>query len=166
MLKTLNTRSLYFLGFCFCLIMMAYALYAEYQLLLTPCPLCVLQRIAVSITGIIFLAAAIQNPKKFTLNIYTVILTFFSLSGAGIAGWHIWLQNLPADKVPSCGPGFDYIIGNFPLSDALLLIFSGSGECASIDWSFMMLSMPSWVLVCCLGLSTLSIYIRASASNK
>jgi len=146
--------------------MMAYALYAEYQLLLTPCPLCVLQRIAVSITGIIFLVAAIQNPIKFTQNIYTLFLIFFSLSGAGVAGWHIWLQNLPADKVPSCGPGFDYIIGNFPLSDALLLIFSGSGECASIDWSFMMLSMPSWVLVCCLGLSTLSIYIRASASNK
>ena len=77
MLKTLNTRSLYFLGFCFCLIMMAYALYAEYQLLLTPCPLCVLQRLAVSITGIIFLPAAIQDPQKLTLNIYTIILTFW-----------------------------------------------------------------------------------------
>jgi len=166
MLSTLNTRSLYFLGFCFCLIMMAYALYAEYQLLLTPCPLCVLQRIAVSITGIIFLVAAIQNPIKFTQNIYTLFLIFFSLSGAGVAGWHIWLQNLPADKVPSCGPGFDYIIGNFPLSDALLLIFSGSGECASIDWSFMTLSMPAWVLVCCLGLSYLSVYIYARSSSK
>ena len=68
-------------------------------------------------------------------------------AGAVVAGRHVWLQNLPADKVPSCGPGFDYIIDSFPLSEALGLIFSGSGECASIDWEFLSLSMPAWVLI-------------------
>jgi disulfide bond formation protein DsbB len=64
-----------------------------------------------------------------------------------VSGWHVRLQNLPADEVPACGPGFDYIIDAFPLADALKMIFSGSGECASIDWQFLGLSMPAWVFI-------------------
>ena len=61
-----NSRSLYFLGFLACTGMMSYALYAEYILHLIPCPLCVLQRLAVSLTGVIFLIASIHNPRKNT----------------------------------------------------------------------------------------------------
>ena len=64
-----------------------------------------------------------------------------------VAGRHVWLQSLPADRIPACGPGFDYIIDSFPLLEALRLIFSGSGECASVDWQFLGLSMPAWVLL-------------------
>jgi len=64
-----------------------------------------------------------------------------------VAGWHVWIQNLPADEGPSCGPGFDYIMDSFPLADALKMIFTGSGECATIDWIFLGLSMPAWVLI-------------------
>ena len=68
-------------------------------------------------------------------------------AGIGVAGRHVWLQNLPPDQVPSCGPGFDYIIDSFPLSEALQLIFTGSGECASVDWQFLGWSMPAWVVI-------------------
>lgn len=127
--------------------MMGYALYAEHVLLLTPCPLCVFQRMAVISLGIIFLVAALHNPAGKGRIVYTLLLLAAAGAGIGVAGWHVWLQSLPADEVPACGPGFDYIIDAFPLSDALKMIFSGSGECASIDWQFVGLSMPAWVLI-------------------
>jgi disulfide bond formation protein DsbB len=98
--------------------------------------------------------------------IYNALILISSLAGTGIASWHTWLQNLPADKVPSCGPGFDYLVGNFPLSDALSLIFSGSGECATIDWSFMWLSMPTWVAIFCLLLASMTIFIGYNSNRK
>lgn len=127
--------------------MMGYALYAEHVLLLTPCPLCVFQRMAVISLGIIFLVAALHNPAGRGRTVYTLLLLAAAGAGIGVAGRHVWLQSLPADEVPACGPGFDYIIDAFPLADALKMIFSGSGECASIDWQFVGLSMPAWVLI-------------------
>ena len=103
---------MYFLGFLACTGMMSYALYAEYILHLIPCPLCVLQRLAVSLTGVIFLIASIHNPRKNTKILYTFLIGMSSLGGASIAGWHVYLQNLPIDQIPSCGPGFDYLVGN------------------------------------------------------
>ena len=49
----------YFIGFLFCCALMTYALYAQYVLNLEPCPLCIFQRIAVIVMGIIFLFCSI-----------------------------------------------------------------------------------------------------------
>ncbi len=142
-----NTRLLNFAGFLVCSAMMAYALYAEYQLLLEPCPLCVFERMSVTALGIVFLLAALHNAQGSGRRIYAFGIVLAAGAGIGVASRHVWLQHLPADKVPSCGPGFDYIIDSFPLSDALKLIFSGSGECATVDWLFLGLSMPAYVLI-------------------
>ena len=146
-MKILSTRQLNLAGFLMCAGMMGYALYAEHVLMLMPCPLCVFQRIAVIALSLIFLVAAIHNSVGYGRYIYALSILLAATAGAVVAGRHVWLQNLPADQVPSCGPGFDYIIDSFPLSEALGLIFSGSGECASIDWEFLSLSMPAWVLI-------------------
>lgn len=140
-------RALNFAGFLACAGMMAYALYAEHVLLMAPCPLCVFQRLAVISLGLIFLLAAVHDPNGTGRKIYVLLMFVAAAAGAGVAGRHVWLQNLPADQVPSCGPGFDYIIDSFPLADALKLIFTGSGECASVDWQLLGLSMPAWVLI-------------------
>jgi len=140
-------RPLNLAGFIACAGLMAYALYAEYGLLLTPCPLCVFQRMAVIALGLVFLVATLHNPSGFGRYVYTALLAIAAGAGVGVAGRHVWLQNLPPDQVPSCGPGFDYIIDSFPLADALKLIFTGSGECASVDWQFLGLSMPTWVVI-------------------
>ena len=68
-------------------------------------------------------------------------------AGVGVAGRHVWLQNLPPDQVPACGAGYDYIMDTLPFGEALRVIFSGSGECATVDWQFLGLSMPAWVLI-------------------
>jgi len=140
-------RLLNFAGFLACAGMMGYALYAEHVLLLMPCPLCVFQRMAVIALGIVFLVAALQNPVGWGRRVYAVLLLLAAGSGMGVSGRHAWLQTLPPDQVPSCGPGFEYIIDAFPLADALKMIFTGSGECADIDWELLGLSMPAWVLI-------------------
>ena len=140
-------RLLNLAGFLACAGLMAYALYAEHVLLLTPCPLCVFQRMAVIAVGLVFLLATLHNPSGSGRYFYTALLAIATGAGVGVAGRHVWLQNLPPDQVPSCGPGFDYIIDSFPLADALKLIFTGSGECATVDWQFLGLSMPTWVVI-------------------
>jgi disulfide bond formation protein DsbB len=102
---------------------------------------------AVIALGIVFLVAAIHDPGGDGRRIYAVLILAAGGAGIGVAGRHVWLQNLPADQVPSCGPGFNYIMDSFPLADALKMIFTGSGECATIDWQLVGLSMPAWVVI-------------------
>ena len=147
-------------GFGACAGMMAYALYAQHVLLLEPCPLCVFERMATIGTGIVFLLAAVHNPAGIGRRVYTALVLLVAGVGIGVAGRHVWLQNLPSEKVPACGPGFDYIIDAFPLSEALSLIFTGSGECATIDWSFLGLSMPAWVLLCLVFLAGFGLWVN------
>ncbi len=152
-------------GFVVCAGLMAYALYAQYQLFLEPCPLCVFQRMAVIGLGLIFLLAAIHNPGGWGSRVYALLIGVVAAAGSVVAGRHVWLQHLPADEVPSCGPGFDYIMESFPLADALGLIFRGSGECADIDWLFMGLSMPAWTLTCIVALGGCGIWTNLRRSQ-
>lgn len=165
MMPSVNARYLNLAGALACGAMMAYALYAQYELLLTPCPMCVFQRIATVMLGIVFLLAAIQNPVGWGRRVYAVCILLAAGGGIGVAGRHVWLQNLPADKVPACGPGFDYIIDAFPLLDALKLIFSGSGECAEIDWLFLGLTMPAWVAICFVTLLVYGLWVNLRRSS-
>ena len=153
-----SRRVLNLAGFLACAGMMAYALYAEHVLMLMPCPLCVFQRMAVIALGIVFLVAALHDPAGRGRYVYAALLGLATTGGAFVAGRHVWLQNLPPDAIPSCGPGFDYIIESFPLSDALAMIFTGSGECAEVDWVFLGLSMPAWVLIAILGAGAFGIW--------
>lgn len=160
MMGRLGNRYLNLAGALACTAMMAYALYAEHKLLLTPCPMCVFQRLATVALGIVFLVAAIQNPSGWGRRVSAAGILLAAGAGISVAGWHVWLQNLPADEVPACGPGFDYIIDSFPLLDALKVIFSGSGECAEIDWLFLGLTMPAWVAICFVCLLTYGLWVN------
>jgi len=157
-------RLLNFAGFFACAGMMGFALYAQYVLLLDPCPLCVFQRIATIMLGVVFLIAAIHDPGKLGGRIYAVFVLLTAGFGVGVASWHVHLQHLPAGEVPSCGPGFEYIMDNFPLFDALSLIFQGSGECADVVWRLLGLSMPTWVIIGLGGLGIAGIYNNLRAA--
>jgi disulfide bond formation protein DsbB len=146
-LQNLSTRQLNLIGFAACAALMAYALFAQYVLDLEPCPLCIFQRVAVIALGAVFLVATLYNPGRISRIIYTLLLLLAGGAGIGVAARHVWLQNLPPDKVPSCGPGLDFMLNTFPLLEVLSTVLSGSGECAEIDWSFLGLSMPAWVLI-------------------
>ena len=138
----------YFIGFLFCCALMTYALYAQYVLNLEPCPLCIFQRIAVIAIVIIFLFCSIFEPKSKIPTLFaSIFFTVSASTGITVASRHVWLQNLPSDQVPGCGPGLDFMLSTFPLTEVLEMVFSGSGECANVDWSFLSLSMPAWVII-------------------
>ncbi len=145
-------------GFLACAGMMGFALYAEHVLFLDPCPLCVFQRVAVILLGLVFLAAAIHDSRGWGRLVYAGLITLVSLYGIAVAGWHVRMQSLPADEVPTCGPGLDYILQNNTFGDALAIVFTGSGSCADIVWQFLGLSMPAWVLVCLVGLGGVGLW--------
>ena len=152
-------RNLLLAGFLFSIFLIVYALYAQYVLGLEPCPLCILQRVAVIALGLSFLLLALRQPqRKQSKFLASLLLVMISSAGVGIAARHVWIQNLPPEKVPGCGPGLDFMIANFPLSEVLEMAFSGSGECAEISWSFAFLSMPAWVIIWLIVLGSFGVW--------
>ncbi|HEX6999957.1 MAG TPA: disulfide bond formation protein B [Gammaproteobacteria bacterium] len=127
--------------------LMGYALFAQHVQGYEPCPLCIYQRMIMIATGGVFLVAALHAPAGLGARAYGLLGALVALTGAGVAGWHVRLQHLPPEQVPACGPGLDYIREVFPLVEELKMVFTGSGECANIDWSFLGLSMPAWVAI-------------------
>lgn len=142
-----SRRVVNFAGFAVCCGLMGFALFAQHVLLLDPCPLCVFQRVAVISIGLIFLVAALHNPSGAGRIVYSLLLALAAVAGAAVAARHAWLQQLPPDKVPSCGPGLDYMLETLPFTEMLSTVFKGSGECAEIVWQFLGLSMPAWVFI-------------------
>ncbi|WP_350561754.1 disulfide bond formation protein B [Psychrobacter sp. CAL346-MNA-CIBAN-0220] len=114
----------------------------------SPCPLCIFQRIGLMLMGGFALIAALFNPKSMIIKL---LLWFGSLVGivwaTGVAARHVWLQHLPADQVPSCGPGLDYWLDTLPMQQVLNEVLAGSGECASVEWRFLGLSIPEQSLI-------------------
>jgi disulfide bond formation protein DsbB len=140
-------RLAHLLGALACAGLMGYALYAQYVLGLDPCPLCVLQRVAVIGAGVVFLLAALHNPGRVGSIVYSVLIVAIAGSGAAVAGRHVWLQSLPPDQVPACGASLEYMLETLPFWEVLSTVFKGSGDCAKVDWQMIGLSMPAWTLV-------------------
>lgn len=151
-MNVLSTRAFNLLAALFCFGCLGFAYYSQYQMQLEPCPLCILQRVAMLALGIVFLLAAVHGPGRVGSSIYALLIAVAGGVGIAVAGRHVWLQHLPADQVPDCGPGFSYLLDNFGLSDAVVDAFRGAGECAEVDWTFIGLSMPEWVLLVFVGL--------------
>ncbi len=142
-----SRRTVNLVGFVICVLLMAYALISQHQMGLEPCPLCVFQRIGVIALGVVFLLAALHNPGPLGSRVYSIAGLLAAVGGGSVAARHVWLQHLPEDEVPACGPGLNYMLDVFPLTDVLTQVFAGSGECADVDWTFLGLSMPEWVLL-------------------
>jgi protein dithiol:quinone oxidoreductase len=164
----MTTRLSYALGFLACAGLLAFAYYLQYFERQEPCPLCILQRVAFIDMMIVFGVAALHGPARRGAIVYSTLLGIMAAMGAGIAGRHVWLQHLPADKVPACGPGLEYMLEQFPLADALKKIFAGSGECAEATWRFLGLSIAEWSLLwlVVLGVFAIAIAVRTPRAAR
>ena len=154
------------LGLLACAGLMGYALYAQYGLGLEPCPLCILQRIAVIGVGALFLLAWLHNPGDRGARIYGALIDLVAVAGIAVAARQIWIINQPPGSVAECGASLDYMMAVLPLHEVLGKVLSGSGECAKDTWQFLGLSMPSWVILNLVGLAALGYYANVVAKRK
>jgi disulfide bond formation protein DsbB len=149
-MNQISTRLGYAGILLWCIASLAYALYVQHVMGLDPCPLCILQRMAmmgiaaVAVVGLVW-------PKGRA--VVSVLMLAPAGWGIATAARHVWIQNLPPEKVPECGAGFDFMREAFGLWEAIRVAFEGSGDCAEVDWSFVGLSMPAWVLIMFVGLA-------------
>ena len=142
-----SRRSANLIGLAACASMIGYALYAQYYLYLDPCPLCLFQRFAVIGLGLIFLLAAIHNPKSaIWQKLYAILIGVAALIGVAIAAKHLWIQAQPAGSIPSCGANLDHLFKIMSVFDVIRKVFSGSGECAKVD-DLLGLSWPWWIVI-------------------
>ena len=156
-------------AFAACAGMMAFALYAQYVWLMEPCPLCIFQRVALIAVGGVFLLAGLHPAGRIGRGVYSLLIAVAALSGIGVAGRHVWLQNLPKDQVPACGPGLDFMVDTFPAFEVLEMVLSGSGECAEVSWRLLGLTMPTWTLIAFVALGAWGVWLnwinRGSATS-
>lgn len=152
-------RMIFLLAFLIPAALLAVAFYMEYVMGLEPCPLCWLQRFAFMAVGITGLLALLHNPGNIMGRVYGFLLALFSGAGVGLAGRQLWLQSLPPDQVPACGPSVEYMLEVFPLSEVLMTALRGTGDCAEVSWRFLGLSIPGWTAIffVLLGLAGLAI---------
>ena len=143
----LNSRLIYLAMFLGCAGLIGFALYLQHALGLEPCPMCILQRYAFIVLGVIALAAAIHNPALLGRRIYSGLLVVMAATGGGIAIRHVYLEHYPP-KIFDCGADVGFMLESFPLTQALPMIFRGTGDCTKVVWQFLDLSIAEWSLIC------------------
>lgn len=178
----MSFRLLSFLGFLACAAGMAFALYMEFAKGYEPCPMCIFQRVAMIGAGLFFLAATVHGPRAVGRWIYALLAAAASLAGAGIAGRHVWLQSLPEDQVPACGPALSYLMdmavsgGNgswakimASVLEVVQMVLKGDGNCAKIDAQWLGVSLPGWTLIAFIGIALFALvmpkFSRAHANT-
>jgi disulfide bond formation protein DsbB len=139
-------RLLYAAPAAICAALLGYGYYLQYFDRQDPCPLCLVQRGFYYGVLVVFAVAAIHFPRKTGKAIYSGLAAFLALGGLAVAARQVWLQHLPADKVPACGPDLFFMMENFPLGRTLEKLFMGSGQCAEVTWRFLGLSIAEWSL--------------------
>ncbi len=139
------------LGFAACAAALAFALYSQYGLGFAPCHLCIFQRVTVAALGLVFLAAALHDPAGAARKAYAALVALAALATAATAGRHVWIQMQPPGSVPGCGADLAFMLDVMPVMQVVIKVFQAGGECAEVDWTFLGLSMPAWVLLFAVG---------------
>ena len=154
----MSTRLANLLGFCACVGLTGFALFAQYVLRLEPCPLCIFQRVGIIVIGVLFALAAIQGPKRWGRTVYAIAIALAALVTIGVSLRHLYIQSLPPGSVASCGASLDVMLKYFSLNEVIAKVLTGSGECAKVDWRLLGLSMPAWVLIAALSLGGYAVW--------
>ena len=159
MLQSLSQRLVFFGLAALTVISMAFAMfYLEDQLGLAACPLCMTQRAFMVLVGFFALIGALHNPSGWGRRVYGVLCSLAAITGGAVAARHVWLQHLPADQVPACGPSLNYMLETLPFSETLSIVLMGDGNCADTVWTFMGLSIPEQTLALFLVVTIISLW--------
>ena len=140
-----------------CVGLLSAAFYLEFNSGLVPCALCLAQRAMFALIGI---ACLLYLLPFYGSRLIFGLISFVS-SGLGIwlASRQLWLQSLPEDQLPACGPDIYFILERFPILDGLKIMFFGSGNCAEVQWIFLNLSIPGWTLLFYVFTASVSVWL-------
>jgi disulfide bond formation protein DsbB len=158
----ISSRQIYTLGFLFSIGLIAFSLYLQFYKGLEPCPLCVVQRFLIIVLGLLCGIGIFFTPvHRLARWSYAGLITLVALIGTGSAMRKVWLEHLPPDKIPPCGPGLQFMLEHLPLPKTIQLLFHGSAECSKVEWQFWGLALSEWTLIAFLvfvGLGIWQIY--------
>ncbi len=141
-------------------LMVGGAQFMEHVLGLDPCPLCLMQRLWTMLGGAVVLAGLALNPRAIA---YPIAALGCTIVGAGFSARQLWLQSLPADQIPACGPDMAYMIEAFPLADILKAMTMGTGNCAEVTWTLLGISIAGWALLGFVALGvTLALWLQSN----
>ena len=135
-----------------CLGLLGYGYFLQFHDGLEPCPMCIFQRLCYMGVAAVALLATVHGPQRAGVTVYALLAAMFAAIGAAIAARQTWLQHLPEDQVPECGPGLEFMLQAYPLLDVVKTALRGTGECAAVDWTLLGLSIAEWSLVCFTGM--------------
>jgi disulfide bond formation protein DsbB len=152
-----SNRLFYLVVFLISASLLGYGYYLQFVEGLEPCPLCIFQRVAFIAIIVFAFIGTVVGPQKVWKYVFSSLILVSALVGATIAGRQVWLQHLPADQVPECGPGLDFMMEVFPLGETLKMVFTGSGECAKVDWTFLGFSIAELSLAWFLAFALASV---------
>ncbi|HEV7715979.1 MAG TPA: disulfide bond formation protein B [Steroidobacteraceae bacterium] len=162
----MNNRLANFLGFLACAGLIGYAYYSQYQLGVDPCPLCIFQRVGVIALGFVFLVAAGHSPRGGGRFVYAGLIAIAALATIGVAANHLYVQSLPPGAVASCGAPLGMMFKFSPWLEVIKKVLTGSGECQVVNWVFLGLAMPAWVLICTLALGVWGVLVNARRPGR
>ncbi|MFO1436483.1 MAG: disulfide bond formation protein B [Gammaproteobacteria bacterium] len=165
-MKSLSSRQIFLTMFLVCAGLLGYGYYLQYAKGLEPCPLCIFQRVCYAIVGLAAMVAAIHNPYGLGKRFYAAISGIGAIGGLLFAGRQTWLQHLPPDQVPSCGPGLEYWMKTLSFGETVRKVFRGTGDCAEVTWTFLGLSIAEWSLLCFAALLVGSLLALCGARMK
>ena len=148
------------LGAIIAFVMIISALAIQLTFNLEPCPLCITQRIIFIVIGALFILFALLPSN----NTYIKLSHLISIIAAGLVGVifsirHIMIQAKIIEIPAECGIDLDYMFENFPLTEAVNLLFKGTGDCSEIDWTFFGITLPQMALLGYIFFITYTIYI-------
>lgn len=142
-------RAQFLTGALVCAALLAYAIFEQFQMGVEPCPKCIFQRIAFIAMGVVFLVGGLHNPGRTGRRIHASLVAIAAAVGAVIAVRHLYVQLGPHDPLMGgCGPGLNYLLDAFPVTEAIKKAFMATGDCGEISWTFLGLTMPGWTLIC------------------
>lgn len=159
----LSRRTPFFLMAAVCAGLLGFGFYLQFQSGLEPCPLCIFQRFCFMLIAVLALTAGAHGARHRGAAVYCALIFLVAAIGAGIAGRQVWLQHLPEDQIPECGPGLDFLMEMYPLAETIRTVLRGSGDCAKVDWTWLGLSIAEWSLLWFIGLAVTAatiLYLR------
>lgn len=146
-----------------CFALLGSAFYLEYVSGLVPCALCLAQRVVFALVGILCLLYLIPSYRFRLICAISILLS--SALGIWLAARQLWLQSLPEDQVPDCGPDIYFMIERFPFTDSLQTLLLGSGSCAEVH-PVLGLPIPAWTLMAYVALALGSVWLGAARGAR